>query len=249
MGDESEQILMRQQFYGDGYEPSYTPLLAMATSGMTGADWDKNEYETNNFGSQTCQKSPLNNQGNGHECNDYSNDNDEETLQTLQNQTGNNHGFDQTAFQNELLTTNIKCEESDPFESQIPPNQDFIYQLDDMFDDSPQQVYIERVLGYLEGKEGLLTWYRNILINRLRGAYDNEIFQNVPVTRKSTNKSSSAYKYAKDCYALSLFLKGDMTAQVEEIFPTRGSKQSQSECFSSQHLEPQAGLKQRAQNN
>lgn len=53
----------------------------------------------------------------------------------------------------------------------------------------------------------------------------------------STSKSSSAYKYAKDCYALSLFLRGDMTAQVEKIFPTRGSKQSLSEISSSQQLE------------
>ncbi|MEW8547702.1 MAG: hypothetical protein AB2693_29695, partial [Candidatus Thiodiazotropha sp.] len=88
-----------------------------------------------------------------------------------------------------------------------------------------------------EGKEGLLTWYRNILISRLRGAYDNEIFQNVAVTRKNTARSSSSYKYAKDCYALSLFLRGDMTAQIEEIFPARGSKPSISETGSSQHIE------------
>ena len=123
--------LTKQQFYRDGYEPSHTPPIAMTTSGTTDADWDKNEYETNNFGSQTFQKSFLKNQGNDHGCNDYSNDNDEETLQMLQNQSGNNDGFDQTAFQNELLTTNIKCEETDPFESQIPPNQDFIYQMDE----------------------------------------------------------------------------------------------------------------------
>lgn len=203
MGDMNDQTLTKQTFYGDGYEPTYTPLMAMATNGTA-----ENEYQTDYCESQTFAKSI------GHENPNYEYNDD----------TAHCDDFDQTLFENDLLQHNIKTEDSDPCESQIPPNQEFISKLDELFDDSPQQAYIESMLAYLEGKEGLLTWYRSILICRLRGPSDNSLFGNAPVTRKNTNKSTSAYKYAKDCYNLSLYLNGDMTAQIEEIFSTRSTK-------------------------
>ena len=55
-----------------------------------------------------------------------------------------------------------------------------------------------------------------------------------PLQKKDTNKSSSAFKYARDCYILNLFLKGDMTAQVDDIFSSRGNKHLPPETATSQ---------------
>ena len=57
--------------------------------------------------------------------------------------------------------------------------------------------------------------------------------KSVPVTRKNTNKSTSAFKYARDCHTLNMFLKGDMTAQVDEVFTSRGHKTMPSEAETS----------------
>ena len=208
----------QQQFYGEGYEPSYTPLMVNLVGARQNADWATNDYEAE-AQSQTLPKR-LSYSDDG-----ITEDWDQNTAGGDATQTESDNECDQTSYQNELFETmNIKREEPDLYDSQIPPNQEFISKLDDLFDDSPQNVYIEKVLAYLAGKEGLLTWYRNILISRLRGMNDCDLFQNVPVTRKNTNKSSSAFKYARDCHTLSLFLKGDMTAQVDEIFTSRGHR-------------------------
>ena len=37
------------------------------------------------------------------------------------------------------------------------------------------------------------------------------------LNRKSTNKSSSSSKYARDCYVLEMFIQGDKS-QIEEVF-------------------------------
>lgn len=122
----------------------------------------------------------------------------------------------------------IKQESIDIDDSQIPANQVFIVKVDEIFDESPLETYIERLRSYIKGKEGLLTWYRNILICRLKGLHDNPLLVSAPVQRKNTSKSSSAYKYAKDCYNLSLYINGDMTAAIEDICSSRQTKVSQS---------------------
>lgn len=107
--------------------------------------------------------------------------------------------FDQKKYVNELWEMPIKQESIDIDDSQILANQDFIVKIDEIFDESPLETYIERLLSYIKGKEGLLTWYRNILICRLKGLHDNPLFGSAPVQRNNTSKSSSAYKYAMDC--------------------------------------------------
>ena len=103
--------------------------------------------------------------------------------------------------------------------------------IDDLFTEAQMESYIESILSFLHGKEGLITWYRSILICRLKGVHENPLFSNAPVQRKNTTKSSSAYKYAKDCFNLNSFINGDMTAPVDDIFTCRSAKMSQSiEC-------------------
>ena len=111
----------------------------------------------------------------------------------------------------------------------------FISHIDQMFDDCPLETYTERLLSYATGREGVLSWYRMILISRLRGHSDNPVFKAAPVTRKSTHKSTSAYKNAKDCYRLISFLNGDMTSPIEEIFATRAYKPSKPEPQDQEH--------------
>ena len=159
----------QQQFYGDGYEPSYTPLVAIPVSDRPNDDWTENQYESE-AQSQTIPKRLS-----------YSDNDTPDSINGDASQLESDDDFNQTSFQNELLEPmQIKREDTDTFDSQIPPNQEFISQLDGLFDDSPQQAYIESVLSYLKGKEGLLTWYRNILISRLRGINDSELFQKRP---------------------------------------------------------------------
>ena len=60
-----------------------------------------------------------------------------------------------------------------------------------------------------------ITWYRSILANRARsveGCPLGKLF-----TRKSTTKSSSASKYARDCYILQQFISGD-NSSIDEVF-------------------------------
>ena len=128
------------------------------------------------------------------------------------------------------MQSQVKTEDDGLCDSQIPPKQDFITLIDHMFDDNPLETYIERLLLYTPEREGFLSWYRMILISRLRGHYsDNPLFQAAPVTRKSSHKSSSSYKYAKDCYRLISFLSGDMTSPIDDIFSNHALKPSQSE--------------------
>ena len=79
-----------------------------------------------------------------------------------------------------------------------------------------------------QNMSGLITWYRSILICRIKGVNENPLFSNAPVQRKNTAKSSSAHKYAKDCYYLNSYIHGDMTAPVDDIFTGRTAKPSQS---------------------
>ena len=67
-------------------------------------------------------------------------------------------------------------------------------------------------------REDQLTWYRHVLINRLPADYIN--FNCVPKIRNTTNKNSSLFKYARDCFNLQAYLHGDETVPIDEIFRT-----------------------------
>ena len=45
----------QQQFYGEGYEPSYTPLMVNLVGARQNEDWSTNDYETEVL-SQTLPK-------------------------------------------------------------------------------------------------------------------------------------------------------------------------------------------------
>ena len=208
MGDDSsnENTFRKEAFYGDGYEPTYTPLTPV----------------------------PINQEGSGlHSGLDLHCGSPHIIMQAETEQEIDEDIFDQTTYENERVQPSVKQEESeyDEFSSQIPGNQDYITRIDDLFSEAPMESYIESILPFLHGKEGLITWYRSILICRLKGVHENPLFSNAPVQRKNTTKSSSAYKYAKDCFNLNSFINGDMTAHVDDIFTCRSAKMSQSiEC-------------------
>lgn len=61
----------------------------------------------------------------------------------------------------------------------------------------------------------MITWYRSTLNSRA------SVLTSYPkgnlVTRKSTNKSSSAEKYARDCFIIQSFISGD-SSEIMEVF-------------------------------
>lgn len=67
-------------------------------------------------------------------------------------------------------------------------------------------------------REDQLSWYRTSLIGRL--PIDHSNYDSTPKIRNSTSKISSLFKYAKHCYNLQLYLPGDETAPIDEIFRT-----------------------------
>lgn len=211
-GDSADENTLRKEaFYGENYEPTYTPLAAIPAAQAAPRLYpdlgDHHENADNIIQDGT------------------DNGIDEEVLE----QTYDFDTFDQTSYENELLRSNVKQEDSDHDDfSQIPGNQAFITRIDDFFTDAPLESYIERLLTFMQGKEGLITWYRSILICRIKGVNENPLFSNAPVQRKNTAKSSSAHKYAKDCYYLNSYIHGDMTAPVDDIFTGRTAKPSQS---------------------
>ena len=69
--------------------------------------------------------------------------------------------------------------------------------------------------GILHFLSGGAIWNSFPLASRaksLQGCPTGKLF-----TRKSTTKSSSTYKYARDCYILYMLLQGDKT-QIDEFF-------------------------------
>ena len=225
MGDTTghESTFRKEAFFEENYELTYTPLAAIPlTQSPENAYSDFSQYRDingdENLPQKNLQAGEVNNQW------DY-------------DENSQDDDFDQTEYVNELWEMPIKQESIDIDDSQIQANQDFIVKIDEIFDESPLETYIERLLSYTKGKEGLLTWYRNILICRLKGLHDNPLFVSAPVQTKNTSKSSSAYKYAKDCYNLSLYINGDMTAAIEDIFSSRQTKASQSTSQQNENLQ------------
>ncbi|CAG2248803.1 unnamed protein product [Mytilus edulis] len=69
--------------------------------------------------------------------------------------------------------------------------------------------------------ENTITWYRSILTSRaksVQGCPTGKLY-----TRKSTSRSSSTLKYAKDCYILYMFINGDSSG-IDEVFRKDDSK-------------------------
>ena len=99
--------------------------------------------------------------------------------------------------------------------SEVFPNQDFIATLDESLADLPKDIYIEKLIEMTNDSENIITWYRTFLAGRAKS------IQGCPlgklITRKSTNKSTSIQKYARDCYTLYMFINGDNTG-IEELF-------------------------------
>ena len=99
--------------------------------------------------------------------------------------------------------------------SEFVPNQEFYAMLDKELLNLPKDAYIEKLIEVSHNSDDTITWYRSVLCSRARS------IQGCPLgklfTRKSTNKSTSAEKYAHDCYMLQQFISGD-SANIEDIF-------------------------------
>jgi hypothetical protein len=103
--------------------------------------------------------------------------------------------------------------------SQVP-NQDYIRRLDKELVNLPRDMYIEKLLEVAHDSEDIVTWYRSVLFSRARS------FPGCPagylVVRKNRNGVSSLLKYARDCYSLAIFLKGD-PCEIDSIFSKKKS--------------------------
>ncbi|CAC5398849.1 unnamed protein product [Mytilus coruscus] len=126
-------------------------------------------------------------------------------------------------------------------ESVYVPQQEFIAKLDYDLADLPKQTYISKLIEKTNNTDDCLTWYRSTLASREKsiqgcptGKLDN---------RKSTTKSTSTSKYAKDCYIIYMFLQGDKT-QIDEVFRKDDNKLSvvehNSEVVSNEIIEMRA---------
>ena len=67
--------------------------------------------------------------------------------------------------------------------------------------------YVSKLLQVTNESDDSITWYRSAITSRARS------IQGCPIgkllNRKSTNTSSSSFKYARDCYILEMFIRGD----------------------------------------
>ncbi|VDI33727.1 Hypothetical predicted protein [Mytilus galloprovincialis] len=95
------------------------------------------------------------------------------------------------------------------------PNQEFISLLDQELSDLPRDSYVLKLIELTHDSENTITWYRTILASRaksIQGCPTGKLF-----TRKSTNRSSSTQKYAKDCYLIYMFINGD-DSSIDDVF-------------------------------
>lgn len=113
-----------------------------------------------------------------------------------------------------------------PSSQEFVPNQDFIVNLDNNLNDLPMDTYISKLIDYSNNCENTVTWYRTILASRAK-SYEG-CPQGKLVTRKSTHKSASIHKHARDCYLLYMFMNGDNTC-INEVFRKDDLKASTSE--------------------
>ena len=91
-------------------------------------------------------------------------------------------------------------------------------------------MYIEK-LSKMSNNESLATWYRTILFTRasqIEGCPKGKLCH-----RKTTVKSTSLIKYAKDCFVLNMFIEGD-NSEIENVFSK--SKTQQNETVNNETL-------------
>ncbi|VDI69324.1 Hypothetical predicted protein [Mytilus galloprovincialis] len=122
--------------------------------------------------------------------------------------------FESQNVNNDISLSN--SQECIPFsqDSYIPSQQTIMY-LDKVLDGLPREKYIDMIVHTLKGNESLVTWYRNILLSRageIDGCPKGKL-----CNRKTTNKSNSIQKYAKDCYILQMFTEGD-ASEIDSVF-------------------------------
>ncbi|CAG2233981.1 unnamed protein product [Mytilus edulis] len=95
------------------------------------------------------------------------------------------------------------------------PNQECLSLLDQELSDLPRDSYVLKLIELTHDSENTITWYRTILASRaksIQGCPTGKLF-----TRKSTNRSSSTQKYAKDCYIIYMFINGD-DSSIDDVF-------------------------------
>ncbi|CAC5372012.1 unnamed protein product [Mytilus coruscus] len=108
-------------------------------------------------------------------------------------------------------------------ESVYVPQQEFIAKLDYDLADLPKETYISKLIEKTNNSDDCLTWYRSTLASRaksIQGCPTGKLYN-----RKSTTKSTSTSKYARDCYIIYMFLQGDKT-QIDEVFRKDDNKLS-----------------------
>ncbi|VDI08552.1 Hypothetical predicted protein [Mytilus galloprovincialis] len=122
--------------------------------------------------------------------------------------------FESQNVNNDISLSNSQDSITFSQDSYIPSQQTIMY-LDKVLDGLPREKYIDMIVHTLKGNESLVTWYRNILLSRageIEGCPKGKL-----CNRKTTNKSSSIQKYAKDCYILQMFTEGD-ASEIDSVF-------------------------------
>lgn len=94
-------------------------------------------------------------------------------------------------------------------------SQSEIDNLDSNLQNLPKELYISKLLELCLSNESLILWYRGLLCTRARK------FKDCPtgnlINRKTTKASSSAEKYARDCFTLYMFFYGEKHG-IENVF-------------------------------
>lgn len=94
-------------------------------------------------------------------------------------------------------------------------SQSEIDNLDSNLQNLPKELYISKLLELCLSNESLILWYRGLLCTRARK------FKDCPtgnlINRKTTKASSSAEKYARDCFTLYMFINGEKHG-IENVF-------------------------------
>ncbi|KAK3087070.1 hypothetical protein FSP39_001227 [Pinctada imbricata] len=90
-----------------------------------------------------------------------------------------------------------------------------IAKLDSELCNIPRELYLHKLLQSSMNNESALFWYRNVLCSRAKSMEGCP--QGNLINRKSTKKSTSAEKIARDCYIINSFICGDKSG-IDEVF-------------------------------
>ena len=120
-----------------------------------------------------------------------------------------------STFYHDLDTTlPSQCSQSTA-DSTVILQQGDIEKLDSELNNTPKDLYIQKLLQLTTHNEQLLMWYRNILSSRakeIEGCPKGNL-----INRKSTKRGSSAEKIARDCFILYSFTHGSKSG-IEEVY-------------------------------